>query len=280
MSAPGSDGNTLNAQSKPIGFTGLSALVSDVEMEVSTRKALRSRGKQRSVKEKSTPSPHGTKQSRVAAGEPARAPKKSGVSWVAIIGVMVVIILVAIVVQVEGYKFRTKTDVSATPESVTPRFDPASTTPKAKPELSFERPPIGTDRVLSLAQIRWCLRGKIRLDYLRNLTSTDEQISRFNLDIIDYNGRCSTFQYRPGTLERARREVEEQEDRIFVELSLTWLEGDAASDSRQQARKLQEKLKNMGYDPGPVDGKLGEKTRLAMEAFRQDMERRSSQQAK
>ena len=32
-------------------------------------------------------------------------------------------------------------------------------------------------------------------------------------------------------------------------------------------RNIQSALKNRGYDPGPIDGKLGEKTRLAMERF-------------
>lgn len=29
-------------------------------------------------------------------------------------------------------------------------------------------------------------------------------------------------------------------------------------------------LKEMGYDPGPVDGKMGEKTRSALDAFLKD----------
>ena len=36
-------------------------------------------------------------------------------------------------------------------------------------------------------------------------------------------------------------------------------------------------LKEMGYDPGPTDGKMGEKTRSAIDAFLRDAGKRSDQ---
>jgi hypothetical protein len=40
-----------------------------------------------------------------------------------------------------------------------------------------------------------------------------------------------------------------------------------AAEFPPQARKLQLALKHAGYDPGPIDGRLGPKTREALKAF-------------
>lgn len=40
--------------------------------------------------------------------------------------------------------------------------------------------------------------------------------------------------------------------------------------SRVAARQIQTALYNAGYDPGPIDGKLGNKTRLAVKKFQRD----------
>jgi len=40
--------------------------------------------------------------------------------------------------------------------------------------------------------------------------------------------------------------------------------------SSAQVMKIQRDLKNAGYDPGPIDGKMGPKTKAAVEAFQKD----------
>ena len=43
-----------------------------------------------------------------------------------------------------------------------------------------------------------------------------------------------------------------------------------AEASRASTRDLQEKLTLLGYEPGPIDGRVGPKTRAAIRAFQQD----------
>ena len=79
------------------------------------------------------------------------------------------------------------------------------------PHQSIEdKPPIGTNHVLGVAQIRYCLSENIRLEAakgaLNNYMETD--VDRFNAMVADYNSRCSEFRYRRGTLESAQSEVE------------------------------------------------------------------------
>jgi len=52
---------------------------------------------------------------------------------------------------------------------------------------------------------------------------------------------------------------------------VTSFAGDEASGSRKSGRpstrEVQLALKRMGYDPGPIDGKMGQQTRAALKAF-------------
>jgi ribosomal protein S27E len=105
--------------------------------------------------------------------------------------------------------------------------------------LEFEKPPVGTNNILSVSQIRWCLREKIWIDKRKQLInaeaaniermrkrfeanySTDQSIDSFNANIgkfnstndavggiIDnFNQRCASYRYRPGVLERAKGDV-------------------------------------------------------------------------
>ena len=130
------------------------------------------------------------------------------------------------------------------------RRTPASPVQQSSSQLEYTVPAVGTSRVLSLPELRWCVRqqGIVERDAReleratlgldrdrRNLELNapgayasefqvdkyNAEVSRFNSDlqayesdqqrhnrqIEDYNSRCGSFQYRPGELERARREV-------------------------------------------------------------------------
>ena len=67
-----------------------------------------------------------------------------------------------------------------------------------------EMPPVGTNLVLAPAQLRYCLSEAIRLDAARTAMNNYVQsdVSRFNAMIDNYNGRCGSFRYRKGALER------------------------------------------------------------------------------
>ena len=87
----------------------------------------------------------------------------------------------------------------------------------------YVKPSVGTNQVLGVYQIRWCLRQDIRLEAIRSVVSSNYEVSRFNELVTDYNARCGSFQYRSGSLARARRYVESERDRI---------EADAISEFR------------------------------------------------
>jgi hypothetical protein len=68
------------------------------------------------------------------------------------------------------------------------------------------RPPVGTNNVLSTAQITYCLAQEIRLDgakdVLSHLASTDA--NRFNSLVDDYNSRCGQYQYQQSSRDAAK----------------------------------------------------------------------------
>ncbi len=75
--------------------------------------------------------------------------------------------------------------------------------------LQFSRPPVGADRVLSLPELRWCVREDNRIERARGAYAMSQvETDRFNERVADYNSRCARKSYRPEHLERARREVE------------------------------------------------------------------------
>ena len=80
---------------------------------------------------------------------------------------------------------------------------PAGTGP-----LDFRIPPVAEGRVLSMPELRWCVREDRRIERDRLVPATSQaDVDRFNSRVDNYNSRCSSFRYRPGDLERARREV-------------------------------------------------------------------------
>ncbi len=89
-------------------------------------------------------------------------------------------------------------------------------------DLQFVRPSVGTNNVLSLVQIRWCLREDIRIETFRPLTTTNSQIEQFNAIVDDYNSRCGSFRYRQGTLSRAQREIDQVREQIVANSRPPW----------------------------------------------------------
>lgn len=117
---------------------------------------------------------------------------------------------------------KTSTASSYTQSSPSARYSPSQTLESQVSglELEFSEPPVGDDNILSIAQIRWCLREEIRIEALRPMLTTDLQIDQFNLVVDNYNRRCGSFQYRKGTLARAQQELEKMRAQIVAEASL------------------------------------------------------------
>ena len=74
--------------------------------------------------------------------------------------------------------------------------------------LDFQTPPVAEGRVLSMPELRWCVREDRRIERERLVPATSQvDVDRFNSRVDYYNSRCGNFRYRAGDLERARREV-------------------------------------------------------------------------
>ena len=110
---------------------------------------------------------------------------------------------------------------SSTPTRTQPVTTPVQNVPATgvtgDQALDFQRPPMGTNHILSVAQIRWCVREDIFLEALRPLTTTNAELGIFNTRVDDYNARCGSYRYRTGVRERATREVERQRQQIEAE---------------------------------------------------------------
>ena len=152
-------------------------------------------------------------------------------------------------------------------------------------------PPVGKANVLSVAEIRWCLREDIRIETKRSYVKTNWGVDFLNKMVLNYNQRCGSYQYRRESLERADREVEQMRPQIVAEAmgqstttknlsrsaqsQSSWSNTIPLkpSNSSQGAGRtaltyeVQRQLKQLGYNPGQVDGIYGRKTKAAIEEF-------------
>ena len=187
---------------------------------------------------------------------------------------------------------------SYTQPTPTPSYTPPAVSPPQQRRLDFSEPPVGQNNVLSVAQIRWCLREDIRIEVLRPMPTTNSQIDQFNSVVSNNNNRCGSYRYRQGALARARREVEQQRPQIVANVSPPWQRRSVTSSGsavqsvvpdpvapRQptpvQPRAaqpspltldIQNSLKALGYDLGPADGLYGGRTKSAIQSFQRDVE--------
>lgn len=148
------------------------------------------------------------------------------------------------------------------------------------PTFEIEMPRAGRDRLLSVAEIRWCLREDVRIEVLEQRLATQEP-QRLNVMVGEYNRRCTRFKYRDDDLAHARQDIDDAR-RWIVEEAL----GEAYAPSASGAsptlaaagyslliQDVQELLKAVGHDPGPIDGHYGARTKAAVEAFEKDLDR-------
>ena len=97
--------------------------------------------------------------------------------------------------------------------------------PAAEPEEL--KPPIGTDLALTISQVRYCAFQGVRIEGARSVTDDESQyeVDRLNALIRDFNGRCSSYRYQVGTLERARAEADARRLSLEQEGSTAFLAG-------------------------------------------------------
>ena len=218
------------------GFSGLLSLTSKVDETVAEQAGPRDQAEelpdsQRQGRPQSSP--------QATAPTPRRAPppqsnqevvvsgalrtsrsSSSGVRWFwgFVVGIGVLIWLL----NVAQEDSRSGTGPSYTPPTFPPSNAPSAGSGAQISDLEFSQPPVGDNNVLSVAQIRWCLRESIRIGVLRPLPTTNAQIDQFNAVVTDYNSRCGSYRYRQGALTRARREVERVRARIVAGVRPPW----------------------------------------------------------
>jgi hypothetical protein len=150
---------------------------------------------------------------------------------------------------------------------------PVSLLSPQTPALEIEAPPGGVNRLLSVAQIRWCLREDIRIEVFQR--TAHRATPRFNGTVADYNRRCTRFRYRDNELAQARRDVDDARASIVEEAMADAYAAAASTPPGKLAaanysvltKDVQELLHALGYAPGAVDGFYGAKTKTAVEAF-------------
>ncbi len=213
------------------GFSGLLSLASDVKEATARATHRQTQAEKRATKPQRESSENDTHSSapetnptspqrlepEVVASGSSRTPtssSSSGVKWFwGLVGVGILIWLFSAAQEDSAKSSRGHS--SAQPGS-SPSYMLAPQTQKAG--LDFSKPPVGQNNVLSVAQIRWCLREDIRVEFLRSTLTTNAEIDRFNAIIADYNRRCGSYRYRSETLERARNQVTQLRAEIELEI--------------------------------------------------------------
>jgi peptidoglycan hydrolase-like protein with peptidoglycan-binding domain len=148
------------------------------------------------------------------------------------------------------------------------------------PTFDIEMPDAGRDRLFTAAQIRWCLREDIRIEVFEQRLSYSEP-QRFNTIVNEFNRRCTRFRYRDSDLDVARRDVDSArkwfaEEALAEAYATSVVEAPgtlAAASYSILTKDVQGLLRAVGYDPGPIDGHYGARTRAAVESFEKDLGR-------
>ena len=84
---------------------------------------------------------------------------------------------------------------------------------------NFSRPPQGRNRVLNVAEIKWCLRQKAWLQMLHEPATRDARLNRvYNRNINDYHNRCGDYRYQGNDLLRAEKWIDEHSNWIAASL--------------------------------------------------------------
>ncbi|AHI33423.1 hypothetical protein AU15_20940 [Marinobacter salarius] len=149
--------------------------------------------------------------------------------------------------------------------------------------LQYIKPSVGTNNVLSIAEIRWCVRGGMEIEAMRGVFSSNDGVDKFNAIVDDYNRRCGSYRYREGNLGLAQRQVEEwrvaieneakdkarQMDQIASTSTTapsSSLSGDTGP-SKAMVKEVQMLLRVLRFGPGVADGIMGPRTEEAVRAF-------------
>jgi peptidoglycan hydrolase-like protein with peptidoglycan-binding domain len=140
------------------------------------------------------------------------------------------------------------------------------------------QPSVGSNLVLSIQEIQYCLAEDIRMDGAKVALNDniEQDVDRFNALVADYNSRCSHFRYRRGALESARQAIEPfraqylagGRSRFVSSAPVRTSSAPSAPDPRLY--DIQNRLNNLGYHAETADGYMGLATRNSILAFQRE----------
>lgn len=155
---------------------------------------------------------------------------------------------------------------------------PETDRPSSSIDLTYQEPAPGDNNILSMPELRWCVRGSLVIDTIRPHLDTPELTDTFNSLVRHYNERCASFRYRNNDYQIAMQQIEEIRD--FVEdsaLTSLYLErgideggGSDSSITQTEVQEAQRLLRELGYSVGPIDGIFGPQTREAIASYYRD----------
>ena len=226
----------MSDEEKKRGFAGLSSLASDVDESVpeETRREVETKGPAGAQRKDSPQSPPRDSEPKAETGRPreseqevivagtSRTPASGSYRAIWLWGLVGVGFLIWLLHDIEEDSRRTSAIPSNTQASPSGSYSPSQAPGSKIRDLEFSKPPVGDSNLLSVAQIRWCLRESIRIEVLREMLRTNSQVERFNSIVSDYNSRCGSYRYREETLVRAQREVERLRTQIAASVSPPW----------------------------------------------------------
>ncbi|EJC6782341.1 peptidoglycan-binding protein [Vibrio parahaemolyticus] len=263
---------------KPMGFNGISSLVSKLDLtgpKIAQEPIDETALHNNISKEEATPKSSTITEKTIE----EESNSKSGFSpwiWVALL----IIIIVAIVSSQENHNnssYSESKNKNITPERTTVPLTDKNTINNNN-KLTFSMPEPGSNRVLSVSELRWCLREEITL----NTYQTELNVNRSNNRVIDkynelvekYNARCGSYKYYEDQLNRAKREVfslkNEIEYNALKNFKLLDTRTNSVNSNKYDVLDVQNALKMRGYDVGTVDGLMGNRTRDAIKQFQRD----------
>jgi uncharacterized protein len=210
----------MNQSDAKKGFAALNSMVSDVEATVSANNANRPPNPTEDANTAFV-----ERSDSLAAGtSPASEPPSSKTwLWVVPLGFFIALLFILLANTSTSSSSgdegaRSALDTPAAQQSPTPYVPiPTPETPppvvyaaSTQPDRTEMIPPIGVGLELSVAQIRYCLSEKLRIQVWRTRLEAGfgSSLQAFNNSVNDYNARCSNFRYQGNTLTTVRAEVE------------------------------------------------------------------------
>lgn len=89
--------------------------------------------------------------------------------------------------------------------------------PAALPDFSESRPQEGRGLRLSSPEVRYCVFEDVRLSKMKPLVTNNARVSKFNEYVKDYNSRCGNYRYVEGVLDLCKRQAAERDGELETE---------------------------------------------------------------